>query len=231
MLIFFDIDATLITTGGVGIKAMIDAGRHLFGPGFTADGIKFAGRLDPLILTDMLARSGCEPSHANLSAMRAEYGKRLPGHLAAGTGRSLPGVTSLVSSLAQTEGVTLGLLTGNFAETGLMKLTACGIDTERFAIRVWGDDSPHHPPARDHLPGVGLTRYRERFGRDIDPGRVTVIGDTPHDVSCAKAHRCRALGVATGQFSVEQLRECGADHAVRDLSDVDSVRAWLLSSD
>src|SRR5579862_7389609 len=130
MLIFFDIDATLITTGGVGIKAMVQAGRELFGPGFTADGISFAGRLDPLIMADMLARSGCRVSTANLKAFRAAYTRHLPTFLAAGSGRSLPGVTPLVSRLVATEGVVLGLLTGNFAETGLMKLTACGIDTE-----------------------------------------------------------------------------------------------------
>lgn len=229
MLIFFDIDATLITTGGVGIHAMVDAGRELFGPSFTVEGIPFAGRLDPLILVDMLTRNGCEVSKANLLAMREAYGRHLPGHLARGTGRSLPGVTPLVSSLSGAEGVVLGLLTGNFAETGLLKLSACGIHTERFTIRVWGDESPHHPPARDHLPGVGLTRYRERFGREIEPRRVTIIGDTPHDIACAKAHGCRSLGVATGSFTVQALQACGADRVVADLSDTASVQDWLLS--
>src|SRR5881396_2246554 len=99
MLIFFDIDATLITTGGVGIKAMVDAGRELFGPSFTSDGITFAGRLDPLILQDMLARNSLEVTPPNLAAMRAAYGRKLPGHLTAGTGRALPGVQDLLTSL------------------------------------------------------------------------------------------------------------------------------------
>src|SRR5207245_1648666 len=110
----------------------------------------------------------------------------------------------------------------------LMQRRACGIAPDRVPIRVWGDDSPHHPPARDHLPGVGLARYRERFGRHIEPRLVTIIGDTPHDIACAKAHGCRSLGVATGSFSVEDLRACGADRAVRDLSDTASVQDWLL---
>lgn len=229
MLIFFDIDATLITTGGVGIKAMVDAGRELFGAEFSSDGIQFAGRLDPLILIDMLERNGQKASPENLLAMRQAYGRHLPGHLAKGTGRSLPGVTALVSTLGDANGVTLGLLTGNFAETGLLKLTACGIETDRFTIRVWGDESPHTPPARNHLPGVGLSRYRERFGRAIEPGRVTVIGDTPHDIACAKAHGCRSLGVATGSFTVDALRACGADRVVQNLSDTPGIRDWLLS--
>ena len=229
MLIFFDIDATLITTGGVGIKAMIGAGRELFGAGFSVDGIPFAGRLDPLILADMLAKNGLEVSPGNMSAMRAAYGRHLPGHLTAGMGRSLPGVIPLVSGLHSTDGVTLGLLTGNFAETGLMKLIACGIPTDHFKIRVWGDESPHTPPARDHLPGIGLDRYRERFGSPIPPQRVVIIGDTPHDISCAKAHGCRSLGVATGSFSPDDLAASGADRVVRDLSDTADVQRWLLS--
>jgi phosphoglycolate phosphatase len=76
---------------------------------------------------------------------------------------------------------------------------------------------------------VGLERYREKHGRAIDPGLVTIIGDTPHDVACAKAHRCRSLGVATGIHKVEQLAAAGANHAVRDLSDTAGVLAWLLN--
>jgi phosphoglycolate phosphatase-like HAD superfamily hydrolase len=227
MLIFFDIDATMITTGGAGIKAMIDAGRELYGPGFTADGIPFAGRLDPLIVADMLALNGREVSAPNMEAMRSAYRRHLAARLTPGIGRSLPGVLPLLDHLGRDDTVALGVLTGNYEETGSMKLRACGIDPGRFHIRVWGDDSPHHPPTRDHLPGVGFDRYRERYGRAVDPRRVTVVGDTPHDVACARAHGCRALGVATGQFTVEQLREAGADRAVRDLSDTAEIAAWL----
>src|SRR5262245_27525801 len=99
MLIFFDIDATLITTGGAGIRAMVDAGRELFGPRFTAEGIRFAGRLDPLILDDMLALSGVEVSRANLDALRAAYPRHLERELAKGSGRALPGVLPLLDAL------------------------------------------------------------------------------------------------------------------------------------
>lgn len=227
MLIFFDIDATMITTGGVGIPAMIDAGRELFGPGFRADGIPFAGRLDPLIISDMLILSGQEPSPANMRAMRETYRRHLARYLKPGVGRALPGVLPLLDALEQRPETALGVLTGNFEETGSMKLRACGIDPSRFHIGVWGDDSPHHPPARDHLPAVGLSRYHSRFGRPADPRRTTVIGDTPHDIACARAHNCRSLGVATGQFSVDQLLGSGADLAVKDLSDTALVLDWL----
>jgi phosphoglycolate phosphatase len=228
MLIFFDIDATMITSGGVGIKAMVDAGCELFGPGFTAAGISFAGRLDPLIIAEMLVLNGQEASPAAMGRMREVYRRHLGVRLEAGVGRTLPGVIALLDRLGAEPEVALGVLTGNFEETGAMKLRACGIDPDRFHIRVWGDDSPHAPPSRDHLPGVGLARYRQRYGRGIEPARVIVIGDTPHDVSCARAHGYRALGVATGQFSVEQLGTAGADWAIENLERTDDVVGWLL---
>jgi len=228
MLIFFDIDATMIVSGGAGIKAMVDAGAELYGPGFTAAGIPVAGRLDPLIMAEMLVLNGQDPTAAALARMREVYRGHLERRLNAGEGRALPGVLPLLDHLAGVE-VALGVLTGNFEETGSMKLRACGIDPERFGIRVWGDDSPHVPPSRDHLPGVGLERYRERYRRAVDPRHVTVVGDTPHDVACARAHGCRALGVATGQFSCDQLMDAGADRAVSNLAQTDDVAAWLLA--
>src|SRR4051812_29501862 len=118
MLIFFDIDATLITSGGVGIRAMVDAGREVYGPTFTAEGIPFAGRLDPLILHDMLTRSGAEPSPQAIATMRTAYRRHLEGYLSRGPAKALPGVFPLVDRLANHETLALGLLTGNFAETG-----------------------------------------------------------------------------------------------------------------
>lgn len=227
MLILFDIDATLIRTSGAGIRAMVAAGQSLFGETFSADGIEFAGRLDPLILDDMLARHGVERSEANLGAIRAEYRVRLERVLQDGVGYSLPGVQELLGALRGRDGVVLGLLTGNFCETGRMKLAACGIDPDQFGVCAWGDESPLRPPARDHLPPVAMQRFRDRHGRALAPSEVTIIGDTPHDVRCALAHGCRALGVATGQYQVEALRAAGAHRAVTDLSQTDDLVRWL----
>jgi phosphoglycolate phosphatase-like HAD superfamily hydrolase len=227
MLVFFDIDATMITTGGVGINAMVDAGAELFGAGFRADGVEFAGRLDPLILVDLLARNGQAPTAANLSRMRDGYRRHLDTRLRTGVGRVLPGVTPLLARLAAHKPTTLGVLTGNFPDTGSMKLAACGIDVEVFSIRVWGDESPYTPPAREHLPPVGMQKYAARTGSATSPDRVVIIGDTPHDVSCAKAHGCRSLGVATGKFSTQQLVAAGADMAVPTLSETEAIAAWI----
>jgi phosphoglycolate phosphatase len=228
MLILFDIDATLITTKGAGIHAMVDAGRRLHHPGFSADGVEFAGRLDPLILVDLLAANDIDPTPGAVGQMRGGYGEALAARLEEGrVSRALPGVVALVAELSgMKDRATLGLLTGNFAETGSMKLHKAGIDPDGFPIRVWGDDSPHDPPARDHLPGVAIERVSEAWGRPARGEEVVVIGDTPHDIACARAHGCRVLAVATGKFSAEELSH--ADETVESLGDIEAVMRWIM---
>lgn len=227
-LMLFDIDATLISTSGVGIRAMEAAGRELFGPAFSSAGVEYAGRLDPLIVRDLLAANGRAATPENAANLRSAYGRHLREQLPrTASARSLPGVAQLLDLLEPR--TTLGLLTGNYADTGSIKLRACGIDPARFPIAAWGDESPHDPPDRCHLPPVALSRYRARFGRDADPARCAIIGDTPHDVRCAKVNGLRALAVATGMFSIDALRQAGADLVLPDLSDAAAAADWLLS--
>jgi phosphoglycolate phosphatase len=227
-LILFDVDATLITTSRSGMVAMEEAGRELFGARFTAADAEFAGRLDPLILADLLRSNGQEASAANLDAMRACYGRHLKRRLEdPSLAQPLPGVMELLKRL-EARAIAAGLLTGNYPETGRMKLRASGIDPQRFAVQVWGDCSPHDVPCRTHLPAVAMERYRARYG-PIEPAQVTIIGDTPHDVAAARAHGCRSLGVATGMHTMEQLRSARADEVLENLAHTSRVEAWLLA--
>jgi phosphoglycolate phosphatase-like HAD superfamily hydrolase len=231
MLILFDIDATLINTSRSGILALEDAGRELFGSTFTVEKTDFAGRLDPLIVTDLLAHNNIEDSLGNRHALRAGYRRNIEKRLEVpGVGRALPGVMDLLAALTPHTHVTLGLLTGNWSDTGEIKLRACGIDPSRFHIAVWGDHSPHNPPSRDHLPPLALTAYQRRHGKQLEPTQATIIGDTPHDVRCALASGMRCLAVATGSYSVDQLNKAGAHRTVSDLSQTDDILRWLLAS-
>lgn len=229
MLLLFDIDGTLLITKRGGILAMEEAGRELFSPGFTVDGVEFAGRLDPLISHDVLARNEVARTAENLAAFRDGYRRHLMKLLTAETDRTqaLPGVHGLIRRLAGRADVTVGLLTGNWPETGMFKLRSAGLDPADFVISVWGDESPHDPPRRDHLPVVAMKRYEKHMGRGVREAHVTIIGDTPHDVQCAKAHGCRALGVGTGLFSVDDLMRAGADHAVASMADEGAMLEWL----
>jgi len=233
-LALFDIDATLVTTAGLGIRIMREAAIDAFGQDLTAHEAPTAGRLDPLIMADLLRAAGLEASADSIGAWRAAYAGRLrqvAGEAAArGDIRPLPGALELVERLDREadQGLTLGLLTGNFEETGTIKLESAGFRMDAFRVRVWGDESPHHPPARDHLPGVGIDRHAELHGERIEGARVTIIGDTIHDIACAKAHGCRSLAVATGWHDAGRLSEAGADLVVESLADTDRLASWIL---
>lgn len=232
MLILFDIDLTLISTFGSGMHALDQAGKDLFGSSFTIDGVEFAGRLDPLIIDDLLRKNGQEVTRAHREAMRRGYAAHLGPRLARpGVSRPLPGVMALLERVRARRDVEIGVLTGNFPETGALKLRACGIDPDWFTINAWGNESPHEPPAREHLPPIAMRRYSAKHGRPIEASRVVVIGDTPHDAHCALVNGCRALGVATGLSSVETLRASGFHRVVENLSATDDIECWLLDGE
>ncbi len=229
MLVLFDIDCTLLNADGAGMASLVDAGRILYGEPFTADGVEFAGRLDPLIVRDLLAMNGQAVTPDREIAMRRGYHMALQKRLGrVGAARALPGAIELVGALRGAPGVTVGLLTGNFPETGRLKLAAAGIDAEHFEVAVWGDGSPHDPPAREHLAPVAIEAHCRLSGAALGPEEVIVIGDTPHDVACARAAGCRILGVATGRYSRTDLDQ--ADLAVEDLRDVGGVMKWILQA-
>lgn len=232
MLLLFDIDATLLTTSGGGAAAMHDACRAEFGTDFSIEGIAFAGRLDPLILSDMLRRNGLGDTPEHHARIRVRYAAMLRERLhAPGAARALPGVHRLLDSLApraEQGSVIMGLLTGNFSETGTMKLLAAGIDPARFTVAAWGEDAAHgeqRPARREDLVPVATNRAVAAGAR---AGTFTIIGDTPHDVRCALAHGGRCLAVATGRYSAADLAAAGAHRVVPDLDTTADVLEFLL---
>ncbi len=232
MLILFDIDATLLLTRRAGIEAIQLVGQEMFGGAFTTDGVSFAGSLDPVIMHDLITRHGGTSTPESIAEYRARYARELERQIAGDPARvhALPGVHEVVRELTEMRrrhDITLGLLTGNFPETGAMKVAAAGLDPSVFEVCVWGDESPHSPPLREHLPPLAFERYRTLRSVALAPERVTIIGDTPHDVRCALVNGCRVLGVGTGQFTAAELLESGAHHAVDDLSAADDVLRWL----
>ncbi len=230
MLILFDIDATLIKTSRAGLYAMAEGFEFLHNRPCSLEGIQYAGCLDPVIFGNVLAKNGVEVNPSNIEDFRNEYRKGLESRLEVpGTGYLLEGAKELVTILADLKEVTLGLLTGNYEDTGRLKLGRCGLDTTPFVINAFGDESPYHPPLRKHLVEVALTRYQNKFQNPISPERVVVIGDSPHDVSCAKDNGCRSLAVATGLHDTTTLHDCGADLAVESLANTDDLVRWMLN--
>ncbi len=225
-LILFDIDGTLVTACGLGLKAVKQAGQTLFGTGFTVEGVQYAGRIDPLIFQDILTHNQLAPD--NFEPLINQYHETLTSFLQQpGVIDALPGVRTLVKSLSAMDHVVTGLLTGNTPLAGHTKLQACDLDINDFPISVWGIDSPHYPPHRDHLPPVAIERciQQDRIGSSF---QTTIIGDTPSDVQCASVNQCRSLAVATGYYSQEDLSH--ADRVVGDLSDNDGIISWLTGT-
>ncbi len=227
MLVLFDIDGTLVLTSRAGLKAMAEAGRRLFGPGFSFDGVDFAGRLDPAIWADVAASNAIENPDALHQEFRATYASILEERfLADPTAYLLPGVESLLGRLDEHHAVTLGLVTGNYPETGRLKIQTAGLDPALFPVAAWGCDGK----SRRDLPPLAMRLYEEQMGRPIEPDRVVIIGDTPHDIDCAHANGCRAIGVATGPaHNIDELREHKPDLALDDLSDTDAIMDWLMT--
>lgn len=225
MLILFDIDGTILRTQGVGLKAMERAGREVVVPHFSLEGVPSAGRLDPLIYRDGAAKAKVDDPDKYHDRFRERYGVELNAMFEGGSPVTImPGINELLEALGGVDGVTIALLTGNYPETGRMKIAAGGIDPDQFVFGAWGIDGP----SRRDLTPVAMQRYRERTGVAIERERVIIIGDTPHDIDCARAHGCRALAVATGGSTMQELQSHAPDLLMENLADTESVLRWLL---
>jgi phosphoglycolate phosphatase-like HAD superfamily hydrolase len=227
VLVLFDIDGTLLKSQHAGVHAMLDAFHQLHPDRrFSFDGVDIAGRLDTLIYQEMTERHGVPAGQEHHETFRHIYSRNLESRLAdRNTVVALEGVHELVRRLATEPGVELGLLTGNYPATGRLKVKHAGLDPDLFRVNAFAMDGE----TRRDLPPVALQRYRERHGSPLDPAQAVIIGDTPKDVDCALHNGCRVLGVATGEFSVQALLDCGAHMAVDKLSPIEPVLAWLLS--
>lgn len=225
VLVLFDIDGTLLLTDRAGSKAMHEAGRRVVGPHFTLEHVEFAGRLDPLIWADGAAAAGILDDGEIHERFRATYAEALARRLRESpSAHTLAGVDALIDRLRRWDQATLGLLTGNYPETGRIKLEAAGLDPAHFPVTAWGTEGA----SRRDLPRVAMTRYAEHAGRAIHPRHVVVIGDTIHDVDCAHHNGCLAIGVASGPaFDLEDLRAHAPDLLLEDLTDADRILTWM----
>ncbi len=225
MLILFDIDGTILLTQRAGTAAMQAAAQELFGHHFTFDGIEMGGWLDPIIWHAVATANGIEDPASHHDRFRAAYKQHFEDRLANNpTVQVLPGVVDLLSALIVEEDVTLGLVTGNYPETGLLKLQAAGIDSSIFKVAAWGTDGSH----RRELPPVAIKQHESNIGQSISPNDVIIIGDTLHDIDCAKANGCRSIAVSTGFCPADKLAAKKPDLLVIDLSDTQLLVKWML---
>ncbi|MDQ3418646.1 MAG: HAD hydrolase-like protein [Acidobacteriota bacterium] len=216
-LVLFDIDGTLVLTGGAGLRAMNTALQEVFGHANGLDGIALAGRTDWAILSDAARRIGRSLDGALLADLEQRYVTNLAEEIQQpGTGRKqvLPGIPEILVELESREDVFVGLVTGNFEAGARVKLGHFDL-WRYFTCGAFGGDAAD----RNALVPFALERARACGLPDIADEHILVIGDTPHDITCAHAAGAIAVGVATGTSPVEELRAAGAEHVFEDLGD------------
>lgn len=220
-LLLFDIDGTLVSCGPRGRHVFKRALLDVFGTAGDCDAYSFSGRTDPRIVLDLLTGAGMteEEVLARMPLVQELYLTELERVLERDGMLLLPGVVELLEDLAARPDITLGLLTGNWEAGARTKLSR--FDLNRFfPFGAFGGDRTD----RDDLPPVALERAARHTGYPFRPDEALIIGDSIHDVSCARAHGVPVLAVATGHTAAEELRRAGADRVVADLT------RWSLPS-
>ena len=215
-LVLFDIDGTLVLTGGAGLRAMNRALEAVFGHADGLDGIPVAGRTDWAILSDAVRKLGRSLDGALLADLEHRYVTNLADEIRhPGSGRKevLPGVRELLVELERRDDVFLGLVTGNFETGAQVKLGYFDL-WRYFTCGAFGGDAAD----RNALVPFALERARACGLPDISDEDILVVGDTPHDITCAHAAGAVAVGVATGSSPLNELQAAGAQHVFEDLS-------------
>jgi phosphoglycolate phosphatase-like HAD superfamily hydrolase len=250
-LLLFDVDGTLVLTGGAAVRAMNDAFEEVFGIGGAFDHVPMPGRTDGAILADAFTRAvpqsqilaeamsaaGVRPVDGEIARYKAAYfakfaeeihrpvpedPAKLSRHRFKGV---LPGVRELLDALQPRPDVFLGLLTGNYEQGARIKLEYFGL-WPYFRCGAYGDDSHD----RHALVPVAVARSREAGCPPVEPSDVVIIGDTPLDVACARDAGVSCVAVATGGYSADALRSAGAPVVFDSLAATEAVVAALIAA-
>jgi phosphoglycolate phosphatase-like HAD superfamily hydrolase len=226
-LILFDIDGTLVLTGRAGWRAMNRACADIVGHDNAMAGVEFAGRTDWSILADVMRNHGKTLDSALLDRLNRSYVAHLAEEIELpGTGVKdvMPGIRPLLDALQQRDDVALGLLTGNFIDGARIKLGYFDL-WKYFPCGAFGGDSAN----RNDLVPVAVRRAAEAGIAGIEAHRVIVVGDTPNDVECARVAGALPVAVATGSYTVDDLRATGAEIVFQDLSNTQAFLKLLDS--
>jgi len=215
-LVLFDIDGTLVLTGGAGTRAFSETFRHIFGLHHGTEQIKFAGRTDVSLVREFFKIHGVPESPENFRQFFENYVFMLEHVVAQSTGGHCNGVTGFIKDLlALPQPPMLGLLTGNIQLGAEIKLRRFGL-WDYFVMGGFADDHEE----RNHIAVAALQRGRRVLAADLQPQEVVVIGDTPFDVRCGKFIGAKTLAVATGGSKYAELKPHAADWTVEDLSQI-----------
>lgn len=215
-ILLFDIDGTLIDSGGAGKRALDDAFKEVLDLDNAMKGMTLAGKTDPQILREALDGNSIPSTNGLLASLKISYIDNLKIQIKLSEKSLKPGVATLLEHLSKNAHKHMGLLTGNIVEGARIKLEPFGIFSY-FTFGAYGSDEED----RNSLLPYAQRRYAEITGIDASGEQFVVIGDTPRDVACAKPYGAMTIGVATGFHTDEELRAAGADVVLGDLTDTE----------
>ena len=224
LLLLWDIDGTLIASGGAGMRALQVALRNVFAIDGSLADIDFAGRTDKWIMREVFRKFALPATPENFSRFFDGYVAVLPTELNNPNARVLPGVREILRSAAAHGAIAQGLLTGNMRRGAEAKLSHHGL-WGHFEFGAFGDDSEH----RNDLGPHAVRRALERHGVNFAADTVWVIGDTPHDIACGKIIGARTLGVGTGGSTIDHLRTHQPTAVAESLADTEAILRLLLN--
>ncbi len=223
-ILLFDIDGTILNTSGAGKAAMEHALRSTFNIDNINETVPYSGRTDQAIGRDLLRVHGLPETDDFRHQLTSAYLNALPHELAKKTGVVCPGLNALLHAASQQHDIHLGLLTGNVERGARIKLAHFGL-WDLFSFGGYGDN--HFE--RDDVARTALAQAERHVGRSVQPDQVWVIGDTPLDVQCARAIGAKAVAVATGWHTIEELQQSKPDYLYQDLSlPTELLEVWGL---
>lgn len=216
-LVLWDIDHTLIETGGVGTKVYAEAFQRVTGQPF-GEMPALSGRTEPVIFREALAMHGVpDPGGQLFSRFAAEQARGYATHVGElrARGRALPGAADALRALAERGDAIQTIVTGNTRPSAEIKLRVFGLGScLGWGIGAYGTDADDRP----ELVRIALRRAAKATGHQFGPSHAVVIGDTPNDVTAAREGGARIIAVATGQASVGELARAGAGTVIPDLT-------------
>jgi phosphoglycolate phosphatase-like HAD superfamily hydrolase len=212
--VLFDVDETLVHTGGSGARSWMAAFQKLYGVPADIGEHSSAGETDPQVArATFLGVLGRQPSDEELDRLYVQYLLHLADDiLVSEQYRVLPGVEHCLTALGRA-GVLLGLVSGAMEGAARTKLIPANLN-RFFIFGTYGSDSPD----RAELTGIGIEKA-SRLHAGLTPSQVFVVGDTPKDLEAARAAGAVSVGVATGKYSVDEMVEAGGDHVLGSLEE------------
>ena len=225
-LLLFDIDGTLISARGIPKIAMATVLSRRYSKFRYDDLYDFSGRTDPEIVEHLLRYDNRDFSGTLIKEILREFCIELEKEFFDGHRPEIhPGVEILIRRLRSIQNVFLGLVTGNVSEGARIKLKAADLQLY-FPIGGFGDDSKN----RNELPPIAKKRAENHYNKFFESENIWIIGDSIHDIGCAKINGLRCLAVSTGRTNKKELAAVNPEFLEDDLSNLERIQEILIHS-